>query len=231
MSSLQQIIKPLEGFQYSVNIAYDIYDDKKIKSYIPSSSSLQIIEELLHSTESKSTDRARILTGSYGKGKSHLILYTLALLAGRDASLFSMAVKKAQEINPNLAQNIEAYLKSNKKLLPVIVNANSMDIKSTLLQSLSLALGQAGLDDIMPTTFFDVAVDKINIWKKDFQETYHLFERKVGETGATFIRQLKDYNQSYYDLFIKVYPSLTSGNDTVKKLKGCYQGKLIDLSN
>jgi hypothetical protein len=213
MSSLQQIIKPLEGFQYSVNIAYDIYDDKKIKSYIPSSSSLQIIEELLHSTESKSTDRARILTGSYGKGKSHLILYTLALLAGRDASLFSMAVKKAQEINPNLAQNIEAYLKSNKKLLPVIVNANSMDIKSTLLQSLSLALGQAGLDDIMPTTFFDVAVDKINIWKKDFQETYHLFERKVGETGATFIRQLKDYNQSYYDLFIKVYPSLTSGSE------------------
>lgn len=213
MSKLYKIIKPLEGFQYSVNIAYDIYDDKKIKSYIPSCSSLQIIEDLLSSTENKSTDRARILTGSYGKGKSHLILYTLALLAGRDASLFSTAIKKAQEINPDLAKNIDAYLKSQKKLLPVIVNANSMDIKSTLLQSLSFALGQAGLNDIMPTTFFDVAVDKILTWKRNFQETYLLFERKVDESGIAFINQLKEYNQSYYDLFIKIYPSLTSGSE------------------
>ena len=213
MNNLYKIIKPLEGFQYSVNIAYDIYDDKKIKSYIPSYSSLQIIEDLLASTENKSNDRARILTGSYGKGKSHLILYTLALLAGRDASLFSTAIKKAQATSPDLAKNIEAYLKSQKKLLPVIVNANSMDIKSTLLQSLSFALGQAGLNDIMPTTFFDVAVDKIIAWKKDFQETYLLFERKVGESGTAFIKQLKDYNQSYYDLFIKIYPSLTSGSE------------------
>lgn len=36
MSNLGKIITPIEGFQYSVNIAYDIYDDKKIKSYIPS---------------------------------------------------------------------------------------------------------------------------------------------------------------------------------------------------
>lgn len=213
MNGLHKMIKPIEGFQYSVNIAYDIYDDKKIKSYIPSCSSLQIIEDLLASTENKSTDRARILTGSYGKGKSHLILYSLALLAGRDASLFKTAIKKAETVNPNLAQNIKEYLKSKKRLLPVIVNANSMDIKSTLLQSLSSALSQAGLKDIMPTTFFDVAVDKITSWKRDFQETYSLFERKVGESGTSFINQLKDYNQSYYDLFVKVYPALTSGSE------------------
>lgn len=213
MSSLYKIIKPIEGFQYSVNIAYDIYDDKKIKSYIPSCSSLQIIEDLLASTENKSTDRARILTGSYGKGKSHLILYSLALLAGRDASLFKTAIKKAEIVNPNLAKNLKEYLKSKKKLLPVIVNANSMDIKSTLLQSLSSALTQAGLKDIMPTTFFDVAVEKILSWEKDFQDTFASFERKVGESGTTFINQLKDYNQSYYDLFVKIYPSLTSGSE------------------
>ena len=74
MNKIANIIHPIEGFQYSVNIAYDIYDNKKIGSYIPSKSSLHIIEEILLSTENKSTNRARILTGSYGKGKSHLIL-------------------------------------------------------------------------------------------------------------------------------------------------------------
>ena len=53
MSNLDKIITPIEGFQYSVNIAYDIYDDKKIRSYIPSNSSLQIIEDILPKSENK----------------------------------------------------------------------------------------------------------------------------------------------------------------------------------
>lgn len=123
MNTLSKIITPIEGFQYSVNIAYDIYDEKKIKSYIPSVGSLQIIEDVLASTDNRSTDRARILTGSYGKGKSHLILYILALLSGQKASLFSTAINKAEKENPCLAKNIQAYLSSGKKLLPVIVSS------------------------------------------------------------------------------------------------------------
>lgn len=213
MSNLGKIITPIEGFQYSVNIAYDIYDDKKIRSYIPSNSSLQIIEDILASTDNKSTDRARILTGSYGKGKSHLILYTLALLAGRDRSLFTTSIEKAKIENPDLAKNICAYFDSGKKLLPVIVNANSLDIKSTLLQSLNTALLQAGLSNIMPTTFFDAAVSKIFAWKNNFPETYKSFEKKIGQSGESFISLLQDYDQSCYDLFVKIYPSLTSGSE------------------
>lgn len=213
MGVLNKIIAPLEGFQYSVNIAYDIYDDKKIKSYIPSNSSLQIIEDVLLSAEPKSTDRARILTGAYGKGKSHLILCVLALLAGRNKNLFSTLIKKAESINPDLANNIKGYLNSGKRLLPVIVNANSMDIKSTLLQSLGFALQQADLMDLMPSTFFDVAIQKIEGWKEEFPETYAAFEKKVGCEGSVFVRELKSYNQNYYDLFVKVYPSLTAGSE------------------
>ncbi len=213
MKKINSIIKPLEGFQYSVNIAYDIYDDKKIGSYIPTSSSMKFIEDILLSTDNKSTDRARILTGSYGKGKSHLVLYTLSLLSGHDSSLFLPAIAKAKKENPNLANNIEDYIHSKKKLLPVIVNATSMNIKSALLQSLNLALDRANLMDTMPTTFFDVAIEKIVSWKEQFNETYLLFEKKVGETGDSFIAQLKNYNQSYFDLFVKIYPSLTSGSE------------------
>lgn len=213
MAKLNQIIKPLSGFQYSVNIFYDIYDENKIKSYIPSNSSLQIIEDILASTENRSTDRARILTGAYGKGKSHLVLCLLALLSGRKKELFDALIIKANSVNKNLARNIEAYLDSGKKLLPVIVNANSMDIKSTLLQSLSYALEKADLSKIMPTTFFDVAANKINDWKISFPSTYAAFEKKVGAKGTDFIADLNAYNQTAYELFVKIYPQLTSGSE------------------
>ena len=213
MSVLGKIITPIEGFQYSVNIAYDIYDEKKIKSYIPSTGSLQIIEDILASTDNKSTDRARILTGSYGKGKSHLILYILALLSGQKRSLFSTAIEKAYKENPNLAKNIQSYLSSGKKLLPVIVNATSLNIKATFLQSLDNALKKAGLSKIMPTTFFDAAIEKICSWKEKFPGTYSAFEKAIGRNGKTFIEALRNYDQACYDLFIKIYPSLTSGSE------------------
>lgn len=213
MNKIAEIIHPIEGFQYSVNIAYDIYDDKKIASYIPTQSSLRIIEDILSSTENKSTDRARILTGSYGKGKSHLILHILALLAGRDGNLFSTVIKKAAETNLDLSKNIRAFIASKKKLLPVIVNANSLDLKSTLLQSLSEALKTAQLSELMPTTFFDAAIDKIISWGKDFPETYKELEKKIGQNVDGFIQSLKSYDQNSYDLFVKIYPLLTSGSE------------------
>lgn len=213
MGVLNKIIKPIEGFQYSVNIAYDIYDEKKIKSYIPSTGSLTIIEDILASTDNRSTDRARILTGSYGKGKSHLILYVLALLSGQKASLFSTAIEKAAKENPNLSNNIKAYLTSGKKLLPVIVNATSLNVKATFLQSLDSALKQAGLSKIMPTTFFDAAIEKIHSWKERFPTTYKAFEKSTGRNGESFVKSLQNYDQACYDLFVKVYPSLTSGSE------------------
>ncbi len=213
MNKMVDMIHPIEGFQYSVNIAYDIYDDKKIASYIPTNSSLRIIEDILSSTENKSTDRARILTGSYGKGKSHLILYILAMLAGRDEKLFSTVMQKAAETNVNLLKNIKAYFAGKKKLLPVIVNANSLDLKSTLLQSLSFALKAAGLEELMPTTFFDAAIEKINSWQNEFPSTYRELEKKIGQDGTDFISSLREYNQNSYDLFVNIYPLLTSGSE------------------
>lgn len=128
MGTISKIVQPVGGFQYSVNIYYDINDNNKIKSYVPSNSALQIIEDVLSSTENGSVDRARILTGAYGKGKSHLILTIAALLSGRDRALFSNILDKAKQTDDVLYQNLLRYFKDGKKLLPIIVNADSKTV-------------------------------------------------------------------------------------------------------
>lgn len=77
---LKDHIEVAKGFQTSVNIAYDLHDANKVASFIPTMSSLDIIEDVLLSTAPNSTDRARILIGAYGKGKSHIILVLLSIL-------------------------------------------------------------------------------------------------------------------------------------------------------
>lgn len=74
------MISVASGFQYSVNISYDLYDDNKLKNFIPTTSSLLLLENILLSTNPNATNRARILIGAYGKGKSHIVLMILSIL-------------------------------------------------------------------------------------------------------------------------------------------------------
>ena len=101
-----------EDFQYSINIEYDLGDASKVRSFIPTASALEIIEDIMLSTAPSSHDRARILIGSYGKGKSHLILVILSLLMYKDNSMFDRLLMYIQEYNQELFQFIIDYITS-----------------------------------------------------------------------------------------------------------------------
>ena len=182
-------LKPLSNFQYSINLEFDLYDDEKVKSYLPTTGALAIIGDILQSVMQKSETRSRLLTGAYGKGKSHLTLTLLALLSGRDKKLFKNILDKSKDTSPELYNNIILYLKSKKKLLPIIVNTASNELKTNLLNSLSIALKQAGLSKLMPSTFFDAAVDAILNWENNFPDTYKRFEKAVGYKGEEFVKE------------------------------------------
>jgi len=212
MAKLKDFLSPLDNFQYSVNLEYDLNDSNKIASFIPTGSALEIIEEILISTHPKSTDRTRILTGSYGKGKSHLALTLLGILSGKDKKLFKRVLDKAKAVSERLDYNINYFFNSKVKLLPVILNTQSADLKATILQGLAKALKRDGLDDVMPSTFFDAAVEKILSWQKDFPSTYAALKENLGSVDKA-IKKLKSFDSAEYDHFIRIYPTLTSGSE------------------
>lgn len=210
---ITDFLKPLSNFQYSVNLTYDFDDDDKIKSYIPTSNSLDLLEDVLLSTQVQSRKRARLLTGAYGKGKSHFTLALTALLAGKDKSLFENILDKSKSINNNLYKNILEYSEKKKKYFPVIINANALDLRATFLQALRDSLKKAGLAELMPSTFFDAAVQKIFDWKNDFPATYDKFSKSIDDSVDDFVAGLKEYDRAKYSLFAKLHPSLTSGSE------------------
>ena len=82
------MISVATGFQYSVNIAYDLNKDDKLRGFIPTRPALSLLEDVLLSTLPQSTERSRILIGAYGKGKSHIVLTILSMLLKKDINLF-----------------------------------------------------------------------------------------------------------------------------------------------
>lgn len=207
---MNEMIKIEDGFQYSVNIAYDLQSKKKLQSFIPTHDALKFIEEILLSTKSDSTERARVLVGAYGKGKSHLVLTVLNLLKDEPLEKFPKLKKEIEKDN-KLKALIQNYSESKCKLLPVLITGTSSSVSQNFLNALEKTLLQNKLDNLMPETNFKSAIQTILRWQKKYPKTLLQFEEQIGKKAETIIEKLQDYNNKTYEQFLKIYPELTSG--------------------
>lgn len=208
---MSNIISVAPGFQYSVNIAYDLNNDDKLKNFIPTKSALNLLTDILISTMPTSTNRSRILIGAYGKGKSHIMLMILSMLLQKDRALFEKTMPKIAE-NKKLNQLVDNYYGSNVKLLPVIITGSNTSLPQAFLLSLQRTLKENELLGIMPDTNYEAAVRVIERWRIDFPETYKRFIKKIDIPVERFISDLRDYKIETYEMFEQIHPYLTSGS-------------------
>lgn len=208
---MERMLTVEPGFQYSVNIAYDLNRNEKLKNFVPTPSSLKLLEEILLSTDKDSTDRARILIGAYGKGKSHIVLTILSVLLRKDISLFTK-LNRALVDNEKLALCVQNYYESGKKLLPVVISGSSTSISQAFLLALERTLAEQNLADIMPETNYKAAEGVISRWEKDFPDTFDRFTKLISKPIKIFRKDLLDFDAATYEEFERIYPSLTAGS-------------------
>lgn len=210
---LKEKIGVAKGFQTSINIAFDLHNDDKVRNFIPTMSSLDIIEDVLYSTSARANSRSRILIGAYGRGKSHIILVLMSLLFKKDVTLFDVLLNKIKENNPTFYEFAFDYIKSDKRLLPIIVSGSSSSLTQSFLSALQQALKDESLSDLMPETHFVAAVNAIELWKNEYKDTYNKFVAELNEPVENLVIALKEFDVNAYDTFKNLYPKLTSGSE------------------
>ena len=208
---MSKMISVASGFQYSVNIGYDLNNDDKLKNFISTKSAMNLLEDILLSTNSSSTERARVLIGAYGKGKSHIVLMILAMLMKRDLELFKKTMPKIKE-NPRLNQCVQNYYESKNKLLPVIITGSNTSLTQAFLLALQRTLSINDLMDVMPETNYKAAVQVIERWEREFPETFVKLKKAIDMPIRSYVEALQNYNTEAYEQFEKIYPTLTAGS-------------------
>ena len=213
---MRELIEIVRGFQTSINIAYDLNNNDKVRGFIPTMSSLEIIEDVLLSTVPTSTSRARILIGAYGRGKSHIIMVLMSMLfkkgEGIDKDLFGTLLDKMKVYNPKLYEFAKEYINSNQKILPIIVRGSSTSLTQSFLSALQQTLSEEGFSDLMPETHFKAAVKQIEKWRGEYPKTYKKLTDALSKSANDFILALNEYDVKAYEEFITLYPTLTSGS-------------------
>lgn len=206
-------IKTIKDFQTSVNILYDLENEEKIKKFIGTTSSIEIIEEIFLSVLTTNKSRARILVGAYGRGKSHLVLVILSLLYKKNIKIFENLLDKLKKMKPELYKAIVNYIESEQKILPVVIGGSVTNLRQSFLMGLTEALERENLGKVMPKTNFTAAINTIKNWEINYKDTYVKFAKKIDSSIKEFIFQLEEYNIEKYETFKSIYPHLTSGSE------------------
>ena len=210
--NISKYLRANQEFQSSVNIAYDLADRAKIRNLIPTSGVCGYIEGLLNDVIFKSTNRAKIFVGAYGKGKSHIALASLAAMSIKEPELYQNLIDAYVRAGSPFAEALSSFVSEGPKLLPVVISGSSSDLARSFLYALNNALKDAGLEELMPKTNYSGALDVVVRWRKDYPSTYKMLEQMLGESGSSIEAALKNYETETYMGFIDAYPSLTSGS-------------------
>lgn len=210
------MISASRNFQSSVNIAFDFDNAEKIQNFIPTADSIKFLKEIVASADPKgSSSRAGILIGAYGKGKSYMMLEALSVLSNspKNQKALRFLVENVRKKDAECAAEIKRYLSSKRRLLPIVINGNSLSLSQSFLVALRTALNRKELLGLMPQTHFDAALNRIEKWEKEFPETYKKFKKEISSSPQDFKAALRNYDGRFYEEFERIYPALTSGSE------------------
>lgn len=200
-----------QRFEKSINLALDLENTKKLSSYIPTHSSLKIIEKYLNNVNHYVGGRANILIGPYGKGKSHLLLVLLSILANIEGEDIDLLLNRIRISDEKIYGEILNYRLENKPMLRVVVSPGRENLAVSFEKALFTALDREKLTNIKPDTYFSEAVKTIEVWRNEYPETLTQFIEKSGYDIEETIKQLKLNKEEMLNVFMNTFPKVTSG--------------------
>lgn len=215
------LVTKKKQYKYSANICFDMKDDEKLAGFIPNITTTEILREYLLGIINGNADvHSRILYGSYGTGKSHLLTVLSDLLGhkntnGKGIIEFEKAISRYDR---ELASEIKRYVKEEKPYLVVPIYANFGDFDKCITYSLKKELERKKID-ICFKSYFDDALKLMDKWNKGEESNKRLKEiyvsNKISETDL--LNGLENYDSKSETDFNIVFRAMTYGAEFVSE--------------
>lgn len=211
---LKDLVQIDSRFEKSVNLLLDLNQQgqKKINAYIPTHSSVNLLKRYLGEIKEFTGAGATLLFGPYGKGKSHLLLVLLKLISGEKSKELDRLVQRIASVDEEAGKLIDE-ISSSHKFLPVIIDTHSGNLNQAFIYSLNQSLKTYGFEDIVPSTLFNEALLKIDLWQENFPETFASFSNLLKpDKMKAFKERLQANDDEALAKFRKLYPKVTAGS-------------------
>ena len=143
-----ELINRKKEYKYSANICFDIANEERLAGFIPNKTTTEILSEYIYGIADNTNVHSRILYGSYGTGKSHLLTVLSALLGrvNTEKKGYSIFIESIKRYDPELAVYLTDFKKSKKQYLVVPVYSDFKDFDKCITFSLKKELENKGIN-------------------------------------------------------------------------------------
>jgi hypothetical protein len=215
---ISDIVKLSPGFASAVDVADGLADEQKIAGYIPTEAASEILLDAGENLHVSGSRRARLITGTYGTGKSHLSLVLARLYRdGASQPCLGAVMEKLSHKWPGKATklNEERGNLPGKFLLVVLTGNQQGTFDDALLSALDESLREAGLVDLLPETAYGAARKRIEQIKVKHKDTFAELQKAIKETGVESVAaldgQLQRMQREAYDKFCELHKAVCAG--------------------
>ena len=225
-----ELVTRQKRYKYSANICFDLKNDERLAGFIPNQTTTEILAEYLYGIiENVDSVHSRILYGSYGTGKSHLLTVLASILGhiNTDGDGFEKFVEAVLRYNPELAEFVVKYNSENMPYLVVPVYSDFDSFDQCISYSLKKELVNQGYD-VHFDNYFSEAQNLIITWESREDSKARLIE-VCGEKNIDLElvkRLLNEFDSSVEVLFSDIFKGMSYGASFVSGF-----GNLIDNIN
>lgn len=209
------MITKSQFFKPSVNIKLDKNNPILLKSYLPTPSHADAFSGVLNGFINPESSKSHIVIGAYGTGKSFLATLLSALLSKNiEKKTYKLLLKKYSTVNDEIHDSLQKVSKLKTTYIPILLNGNEGSFRQAIIKALLREINENQLDVVLPGVIQSI-FDSVNKWKKDYPQTYKMFQQEAQREFGTFENftiGVQGYNNKHIGWFKDIYPDLTSGS-------------------
>ena len=226
----KNMINQMEGFKYSANIKYDLKQDNSILQYIPTQNSLSIFKDIFNNIthrDMKNKQASRLIYGSYGTGKSHLMTVLACILGKLNTErAYSIFIEKVECIDNELAKDIRNYLDNSSPFIIVPIDGSFNKFHECIYYSLIKILDEKKIHYKLKDPYIE-ATEIIENWNREgnsnfYQLVYNSFSKYEIEDDD-LVTELMNFNPKALEIFKAIFYDITCGVEYRPKLGNLYE--------